>query len=287
MKFNLKKLFIAIVAMAMLTACSDDEKVTQQTQKTKVSFACSVNDDECLDIVGSRAITADGSALTDLAVFDYVGNELKQVVTQTSVDSDFGTPSINLDFGEHRLVFVLSRGTDFSVDDTACKWSKASDTFTKELTLNVTNGTTGQSVVMQRAVSRLALKITDAIPATVKTIRMTPNSFYNDFSTETMKGTTPVTEARVSDLTRAHGRTDHQINWFTLCPSGEEWSISATFAFYDADDNLIATHTKSGIPLLVNRTTVVSGHCFDSSANLPLSVSVNDTWADDYNMNLY
>lgn len=286
-KTNCKKLFLAIIAMAMLTACSDNDNVEAKKEKKQVSFSCSVNDGQSLDIVGSRAITANGTALTDLAVFDYVDGVLQDVVKQVSTDATFGTPTLNLDFGEHRLVFVLSRGTDFSVDGSTCKWGKASDTFTKELNLTVTNSTKGQSVALQRVVSKLMLTIVDEIPSTVKYIRMTPSRFYNEYSTTGMVGVNPCTDARVSDISAQRGQAGKSVAWFTISPTTDEWNINATFTFLDADDKEIISHTKNSIPLLSNRTTVVSGRCFDTSSSMSMTVSVNDTWATDYNMDLY
>lgn len=280
-------LISAALLVAVFTSCSKELIDDVQTEKKAVTFTCSVNEGESLELLGSRAITANGTALTDLAVFDYVGDELKNTYTQKSTDADFGTPTLQLEYGEHKLVFVLSRGADFSIDGSTCKWSKASDTFTKVVTLNVTRTTGSQTTALDRVVTRLALYIVDEIPASVAKIRMTPSRFYNEYSIPTMQGVNPSTNYREADLTSARGKSNYPVTWFTLSPSDDVWNIDATFTFLDENDNVIVTHSKSNIPLKTNRSTVIKGRCFDTSTNVPFTITVNDIWDNDYIMDLY
>lgn len=277
---------MAMVSLMMMTACSTNEAYEVEKPMVKVTFNCSTSKSVYFEDISSRAITANGKELTDLAVFDYVGGVLKDVTKQKSIDSGFGSPTLNLEYGEHRLVFVLSRGIDFTTEAGVCKWSRASDTFVKEITLNVTSATSNQSVTLARNVACLSLKITDAIPANAKTLRMVPSRFYNDFSTTSMEGVNPTSQAREIDISSSRGNSGVSFSWFTICPSNDEWNMNATFTVLDESNNVIVSHTKNSIPLLANRTTVVSGNCFDTSSSITFSISVNDAWSNNYNIGL-
>lgn len=286
-KLTLIAMFMAMISLVMMTACTTNEVYEAEKPMVKVTFNCSTSESIYFEDISSRAISANGKELTDLAVFDYVGGELKGVTKQKSTESNFGSPTVNLEYGEHRLVFVVSRGTDFSVEGGVCKWSRASDTFVKEMTLNVTSTTANQSVTLNRNVACLKLVIKDEIPATAKTLRMTPSRFYNDFSTISMAGVNPTSQARDVDISSARGQSNISLSWFTICPGNDEWNMNVTFTVLDSSNNEIVSYTKNSVPLLANRTTVVSGNCFDTSSSFTISISVNDTWNDDYNMDLY
>ena len=76
-------------------------------------------------------LEADGKAMTDLWVLDYVGGALVQQVHQAADDADFGTPTLSLDYGSHHIYFICSRGTmpTLSTDAHNITWATTSDTF--------------------------------------------------------------------------------------------------------------------------------------------------------------
>ena len=136
---TMKKIATALAsALMMLTSCTSDEQQTEKPvimeQKT-ITFTFG-------DIVTQHAMTrADVTELdlTDLWMFDYVGDELQQNVHQSNADEGFGVLSASMGYGEHTLYFVASRGTTPTADTDAqtITWVKPSDTFWATATVNV------------------------------------------------------------------------------------------------------------------------------------------------------
>ena len=103
MKKNL--IWLAGIAM-MLAACESsteyDNGYNQEQGQKAIVFNCEGDltfsaFDEGVTRSGRRTMEADGKAMTDLWVLDYVGGQLVQQVHQASTDEDFGTPTLNLD----------------------------------------------------------------------------------------------------------------------------------------------------------------------------------------------
>ena len=58
----------------------------------------------------TRALEANGEAMKELWVFDVIGDSCALVCKQTEVDDNFGSVSMKLSYGNHRLAVVCSRG---------------------------------------------------------------------------------------------------------------------------------------------------------------------------------
>lgn len=118
-----KILFYAAIAAMCLTACSTEDpeeanvslRIKADTSPVKelvtITFKCQGYDITTSDF-GTRAeLKADGKAMTDLWVLDYMDGSLAQsVIHQTSDQEDFGTPTLNLAVGSHHVYFIASRG---------------------------------------------------------------------------------------------------------------------------------------------------------------------------------
>ena len=99
MKKNL--IWLAGIAV-MLAACENDmsNELAVNNDKNAITFTCQGDFTMTTEsMTGRRAMEADGKAMTDLWVLDYVDGQLVQQVHQVSTDEDFGTPTLNLDYG--------------------------------------------------------------------------------------------------------------------------------------------------------------------------------------------
>ena len=124
---------MAMSAALLLTACGEHEMMGELTagmtpadsvMKKTITFD--------FGEISQRSMTRVTLAelnLTDLWIFDYVGDELKQTIHQASTDAAFGSASLSLDYGEHTFYFVASRGIDPVVDTDAktIVWSSVRD----------------------------------------------------------------------------------------------------------------------------------------------------------------
>ena len=97
------------LAMSALTACENE--VSNEPDAKDVTFVF-IND--CSDQWQiTRGLEADGKAMTDIWILDYMdGNLVQQVHQDDNTADDFGKPTITLSFGSHHLYFIVTRGVD-------------------------------------------------------------------------------------------------------------------------------------------------------------------------------
>ena len=182
----MKKNLFLVVAAVMMAACGngdelagsgESEGVKDVTFEVNGDFAVRFSDME------TRTVLADeGNTMTDLWMFDFVGDECVQTLHQTSADADWGTPSVSLKYGSHHVYFVVSRGTGASLNNESHEivWSRPSDTFWKDLVIDVNGSTNGtRTVELDRIATRLRVTATDEVPGDISTITITPSVWYN------------------------------------------------------------------------------------------------------------
>ena len=284
----MKKTFIFAIAMAMFfTACSTDEPQQTETPGTRKGATITFFVDSTLidltTIAFTRALEADGKAMTDLWVLDYIGSTLQQQLHQTSSDEDFGKPTLNLAVGDHHIYFIASRGQGATLDTDAhtLTFTKVSDTFYKDLALNVQATTNGsQAVTLDRCVTKLRLTLEDAIPATAATFNITPASWYYtiDYTTGNPTAATSSHTIAINIPSANIGQTGLDVSIFSFSGT-DEWSTDVTFNCKDGDGNTLGTATVTA-PMKRNRVSAFTGPLF--SAGGSLSLSLNGEWITPY-----
>lgn len=287
MKKNL--IWLAGIAV-MLAACeknqvADDLNATatsanEQGQKAIV-FNCEGDftlTTESMTRSGRRAMEADGKAMTDLWVLDYVGGTLVQQVHQTSTDEDFGTPTLNLDYGSHHVYFVASRGegATFSTEGHNIAWTKPSDTFYKDFQITVSAGTSSaHNVTLERVVTRLRVTVADEIPAGIASITVTPTTWYYgiDYLTggpAAAQASAPRTIVIPESKVGTTGSTNVSIYGFS---SATEWTTDVSVVAKDQSDAVIGTANIEDAPFKANRSTNYMGNLFVNAGGFALALS--------------
>ena len=275
---------LVALAVAVLTACSNEPDVlTVKTvaprdtmASTTITFTfCNISMESM-----TRATLAE-SQMTDLWLFDYMDGELQTTIHQTSEDDGFGAITLTADYGEHRLYFVASRGDTPTIDGTTISWAKPSDTFWQNVTLNIEPQTsTNQSVVLQRVVTRLRIAVTDEVPANLKTLSVTPSTWYYGIDYTTGEATNSQSTPRVITVPSSYvGTTNLATSFYCLCPA-DGFNTDITVTAKDADETAIANIALSDVPFERNRITNYSGSLF--TQNRAVSVTTNDEWLDEY-----
>ena len=276
---------LASMAVAMLTACSNepDDVLTVKTVAPRDSMAsttitftfCNISMESM-----TRATLAE-SQMTDLWLFDYMDGELQTTIHQTSDDDGFGAITLTADYGEHSLYFVASRGDTPTIDGTTISWVKPSDTFWQNVTLNIEPQTsTNQSVTLQRVVTRLRIAVTDEVPANLKSLTITPSTWYYGLDYTTGEATNSQSTPRVISVPSSYvGTTNLATSFYCLCPAdGFETDITVTAK--DAEETAIANISLQDVPFERNRITNYSGSLF--TQNRAVSVTTDDEWLDEY-----
>ena len=290
-----KILSTAAVAALCFLSCSTDEPTANLTARIKtdttemkhvtITFNCR-GFDFSSEPFGTRALTADGKAMTDLWVLDYPNGATQPsaVIHQTSDNEDFGSPTLNLAVGSHHVYFIASRGQDATIDTDAhtITFGKVRDTFYMDYEINVTATSNGsRSVTLERIVTKFTAIITDAIPEGAATFNMTPAQWYYGWDYVAGTPTTATTSQAITINIPASeiGKTDELLSIFGFS-SDTEWTTDIALGCKTSTGTILGTATISDVPLKHNRITTFSGPLF--SANGLTTVSLSTDWQTDY-----
>lgn len=274
------KKVVFVLVVALVAACSGESPCGEPQGTVAVKF--SVEGDFTVSTYGfTRALEADGKAMTDVWVFDYAGGELLQQVHQVSADDDFGQPTMRLALGEHHLYFVASRGgspvTD--TDEQTITWDTVRDTFWKEIVMNViARSGGGQSVVLDRVVTKLKIDITDEVPAGCASVTIEPDAWYYGMDYTTGGAVAQQRTQRTVSVPASYaGSTDLSVSIFGFSDY-EEWRTDVTIVAKDSDGETVGHTNVESVPMMRNRVTECSGPLF--SGDGVMLMTVNDEWLD-------
>ena len=295
------RILVGIIAvsaiLAVLTACTKDDApdggarvsiyVNGDSLKDHrtITFAC--HDISIVAMGADNASTTRATmsevSMTDLWLFDYIGDELQQTIHQTATDANFGTPAINASYGDHTIYFVASRGDSPTIDGSVISWTKPSDTFWASRSITIAPSTSAsQTVSLQRVATRLRLTVTDEIPATLSQLCVTPSHWYYGFNYLTGEAVDDRQTERTVNVPASYIGTTGQLyaNFFSLSPS-TAWQTDITLKAKDGDGGVISQIGIADVPLERNRVTNYSGPLF--SASRTSSVTADGEWGEEIN----
>ena len=282
-----KNVFLLMGIAVMLAACENDmsDELAVSNDKKAITFTCQGDFTMTTESMTRGAMEADGKAMTDLWVLDYVDGQLVQQVHQASTDEDFGTPTLNLDYGSHHVYFVASRGegATLSTDGHNIAWTKPLDTFYKDFQITVTAGTSSaHNVTLERVVTRLRVTVADEIPSGIASITVTPTTWYYgiDYLTggpAAAQTSAPRTIAIPESKVGTTGQTNVSIYGFS---SATEWTTDVSVVAKNQSDAVIGTANIEDAPFKANRSTNYTGNLFVNAGGFALALS--GEWSDDY-----
>jgi len=288
----MKKLMMALAAALMLAACGKNDEPEQtpvaenleitipsDSIETHATVTFSFSDVNISEM--TRATLADLN-LTDVWVFDYVGDALKTTLHQTSSDTDFGTPSFSMEYGTHTLYFVASRGSDATTDTDAktITWGTVRDTFWSTLEMTVSPSTaTSQSVNLSRVVGRLKIIATDVVPETAAKFTITPSTWYYGLNYQTGEAVTSQSTPITVNIPSSYiGTTNLNVSVYTLSGS-TQWTTNVTAALKTSDDTTLGSVPITDIPIQRNHITSYGGGILTSGRSI--TISSDDEWIED------
>ena len=224
--------------------------------------------------------------MTDLWIFDYIGDELKQTVHQASTDTGFGSPALSLEYGEHTFYFVASRGSDPVVDTDAATivWSAVRDSFHGSLTLNVqpSSGST-QAVSLNRCVGRLRIMATDVVPTGSAKMVVSPSSWYYGLNYKTGEAVGSGAAPLYVNIPDSYiGTTNLSASFYTIS-GASAWHVAVTVSLVASDDSVIGSVAIADVPILRNHITSYAGGIVGAGRSMTLSS--NDEWVEDETVN--
>jgi hypothetical protein len=277
-----KVLFLA-AACIVLAAC--EKSADNAAEGKDVTFAMSGWETEVEPLTRS-SLVADGQALTDVWVLDYVGGELKQQLHQVSTDADFAEPTLTLAYGEHTIYFVASRGVDPVLNTTAhsLTFGKVRDTFWKAYNCTVTGSSVSNiAVTLDRVVTRMRVNITDVVDANATTLLLKQSKWYLGLDylngEPTAESTDYVSSVTIPDSYK--GQTGLQASIFGFS-AATNWSTDVIIECRKADNGVIGSASVDDVPFTRNRTSVLSGKLFSHGGNV--AVAIETDWLDAFEM---
>lgn len=280
----MKKIAMALAsALMMLTACTSDEPQNEQPtgwESKTITFTFG-------DVLTQHAMTrADVTELdlTDLWMFDYVGDELQQTVHQSNTDEGFGVLSASMGYGEHTLYFVASRGTTPTADTNAqtITWVKPSDTFWATATVTVSpSSASSQAVSLSRVATRLRITVTDEVPANAAVFTVTPSQWYYGINYTTGAGVgLQANYPRPVTIPANYIGTSGElmVSFFGFVPSAD-WQTDITATLTASDESVLGQVTLEDVTLNKNITSSYSGGILGTAKAFTLTA--DDTWGED------
>ena len=277
--FTMKRIMMALSAALLLTACGEREMTeeltvrmtpTDSTKSKTITFTFGDRSD-------TRATLAELN-ITDLWLFDYMGDNLQQTIHKTD---DFGSVSLSLDYGEHTLCFVASRGSEPTVTAPTISWVKPSDTFWAALTMNVQPASSAsQSVTLHRVATRLRIAITDEITSQMARLEVEPATWYYGMNIRTGEGTDARQQMRSVAIPSSYVGTTGQVSalFFGLSPS-TDWQTDIDVKMIGTDESVLGHVTLPSARFAQNLTSIYSGGIIGAGKNV--SITADDTWNDD------
>ena len=280
---TMKKIAMALASALMMLSCTSDEPQNEQStgwESKTITFTFG-------DVITQHAMTrADVSTLdlTDLWMFDYVGDELQQTIHQASTDEGFGAISASMGYSEHTLYFVASRGTTptTNTDVQTITWVKPSDTYWATASVTVSpSSASSQAVSLSRVATRLRITVNDKVPAGAAKFIITPAQWYYGINYTTGDGVAPATnQPREVNIPSSYIGTTGQlaISIFGFVPSAD-WHTDITAALKASDESILGQVTLEDVSLRKNITTAYSGGILGTAKSFTLSA--DDAWGDE------
>lgn len=281
----MRKFQIGLAAALMLSmiSCSSEEpqaeKPTGMETKT-ITFTF-------VDTFQQRAMTRaaiTSLSLTDLWMFDYIGDELQQTIHQSSTDEGFGAISASMGYGTHTLYFVASRGTTPTTDTSSktITWAKPSDTYWATASITVApSSSASQAVTLSRVATRLQITVTDEVPANAATFTVTPSQWYYGINYTTGAGVgLQANYPRPVNIPANYIGTSGElmISFFGFVPSAD-WQTDVTATLTASDESVLGQVTLEDVTLNKNITTAYSGGILGTAKAFTLTA--DDAWGDD------
>jgi hypothetical protein len=294
-------LLLGVIALSLLTmcmtSCSRDDgddgyaaldismKIPSDTIKNHATITFDFGSNAFALHAMTRASLTELS-MTDLWVFDYMGDALQQSIHQSSTDATFGSPSLSLDYGDHTFYFVASRGSEPVVDTDAktITWGSVRDTFHGSLSLDVQpNSGSTQSVSLSRCVGRLRVSATDVVPEGAAKLVVSPSSWYYGLNYQSGEGVADSPTPLAVNIPNSYIGTTNLVASFYTVSSASPWQTDMTVALVATDESTIGSVTISGVTLQRNHVTSYAGGIV--GAGRSLAIGSDDEWVEDNAVN--
>lgn len=207
--------------------------------------------------------------------YNYKDNVLK---SQEIISDGINTLSIPLKYGLHQVFFVAHNSVNSSFSDATNFFStgKVTDTFWGNIELKVDENTNqSQSVSLNRIVGKIVIKVTDAIPAEAKYLRMEVENYCACIDVKTGMGVTDECKKYAIEWMYKEsniGKTNTTYSLLSYVPS-ENYNVNIKIDVLGDANNSLHSKTMKNIPIKANQSTTLTGELFNGGKNFSFSFS--------------
>ena len=278
--------FIMPVAIALASLSAGCEKAQVETLQSADSITKPEWEDTLVIHIefsdGDRTRgSVDDAKVSDLWLFDYIGDSLAHTIHQQKTDDGFGTIALAADYGKHHLRLVASAGTDATVADSIITWVKPGDTFFAADSIDIEpQGSKDVAITMKRIASRLRISVNDEIPAGFATLSIS-GTWYYGLNAHTGEATGQQAAERTISVPATYVGTTGQLSagFYTMCPV-DGYTTDVTVKALKSDQSAMKTIELKDVPLKRNRVTAYSGTMFGNTRSMSLAFDTD--WDDAY-----
>jgi len=277
---------LAVVALAALTACTNDgasEVLNNETAEVRMTFSPYEVEPMTRANSASGLTRADGTrraAVADYAtrldVWIYDGDTEVQAVHQQSTDEGFASLSVRLEKSKTYTVYAMAHKAAgaATLSNGVLSWpdDKVTHSFFYSQTFSPATITTLECL-MERIVGSFRLEVTDKVPENVA--RMTIDMGVSP-TRWNVAGYGENSVSRVSSFTPAVGSSP-TLSVFLLAGSEEE-KRDITVTAYDVEDAVVQQRVFTDVPIRAGYRSTYRGEFF-TGAMASMSFTVSD-WMD-------
>ena len=274
----MKKVLNCLFLTMLFASCVNHIEEELQPTSTKV-----VNFNIGFDIENGPMSRALSDYITGIDVFDYMSDEEKAHISQTSAESGFGSVQLDAAFGTHQLVFVGHNSGSCEYDGEKLSFDKVTDTFTYTTQLTVDNKTGSQDITLARQVGKLTLFVNDAIPENADKMILTVKGYSDELNPETGKGNNSFEYTKEWSIGGHVGATKSNYNLYSFIPN-DGYEVDVNIRAVNTDGEDLYNRDVTDVPLRKNQQTTIRGSLF--TAGMTASISVSFQWDETITMPL-
>ena len=263
---------LAVVAMAALTACTNDgagEVMNHETAEVRMTFSPYEVEPMMRAAVGDYA--------TRLDVWIYEGDTEVQAVHQQSTDEGFASLSVRLEKSKTYTVYACAHkaGGAATLSDGVVSWpdDKVTHSFFYSQTFSPATTTT-LNCLMERIVGNFRLEITDNVPEGAVRLAVDMGESPTRWD---VGGFGVNAVSRVSSFPLTAGSTP-TASVFLIAGGDEAESYNITVTAYDGEDAVVQQRVFSDVPIRAGYRSTYRG-AFFTGADEVMTFTVND-WMD-------
>jgi len=269
---------LAVVALATLTACTNDgagDVMNHETAEVQMTFT--PYEVEPMTRTGGVTRAAVADYATRLDVWIYEGDTEVQAVHQQSTDEGFASLSVRLEKSKTYTVYAVAHKAagEATLSNGVVSWpdDKVTHSFFYSQTFSPATTTT-LNCLMERIVGNFRLEITDAVPADA--VRLTID--MGESPTRWDVGGFGVNAvSRVSSFPLTAGSTP-TASVFIIADGDESENYNITVTAYDGEDAVVQQRVFSDVPIRAGYRSTYRGAFFTEAVG-SMSFTVSD-WMD-------